>query len=109
MSGSRNATAWPHSGSRHVMQVVLGCKAGNGPANLEEIVQERLKVAQTEIAGPGKETGEYHAGFLHEWNDLSKIYGENLERLKALKQKYDPEDRFNKSVNLGRELAKSVA
>ena len=98
-SGSRTATGWPHSGRKHVMQVVLGCNAASVPPNLEEVVQKRLSVAGTEIGG-GKETGEHHAGFLHGWNDLDRIFGGNLERLRALKGKYDPENRFNKSVPL---------
>jgi len=82
------------------MQVVLGCNAGNAPQNLEEIVQQRLALTDTEIAGPGKETGEFHAGFLQEWNDLDKVFGENIGRLRALKETYDPMGRFNKSVPL---------
>jgi FAD/FMN-containing dehydrogenase len=82
------------------MQVVLGCDAVKAPPNLEEIVQQRLAVTDTEIAGHGKETGEFHAGFLHEWNDLDKVFGENIGRLRVLKEKYDPMGRFNKSVPL---------
>jgi FAD/FMN-containing dehydrogenase len=81
------------------MQVVLGCNAASVPPELEELVQRRLSVADKEIGG-GKETGEFHAGFLHEWNDLSKVFGETLERLQTLKDKYDPANRFNKSVHL---------
>jgi len=82
------------------MQVVLGCNAGKAPPNLEKIVQQRLAVTDTEIAGPGKESGEFHAGFLHEWNDLDKVFSENIGRLRVLKEKYDPMGRFNKSVPL---------
>lgn len=82
------------------MQVVLGCNAQKGPSNLENIVQQRLKLTNTEIAGPGKETGEFHAGFLQEWNDLDRVFGENIGRLRAMKEKYDPDGRFNKSVPL---------
>jgi FAD/FMN-containing dehydrogenase len=81
------------------MQVVLGCNAASVPPNLEELVQKRLMVAGTEIGG-GKETGEYHAGFLHSWSDLNTVFGGNLERLRTLKGKYDPKNRFNKSVPL---------
>lgn len=98
-SGSHTASAWPHSGRKHVMQVVLGCNATSVPPNLEELVQKRLSVAETEIGG-GKETGEYHAGFLHKWNDLTKVFGSNLEKLQNLKERYDPANRFNKSVPL---------
>jgi hypothetical protein len=82
------------------MQVVLGCNAQKGPSNLENIVQQRLKLTNTEIAGPDKETGEFHAGFLQEWNDLDRVFGENIGRLRAMKEKYDPDGRFNKSVPL---------
>lgn len=98
-SGSPKATGWPHSGRKHVMQVVLGCNATSVPPNLEELVQKRLAVAGTEIGG-GKETGEHHAGFLHSWNDLERVFGGNSERLRALKEEYDPKNRFNKSVPL---------
>jgi FAD/FMN-containing dehydrogenase len=81
------------------MQVVLGCNAASVPLKLEELVQRRLSVADKEIGG-GKETGEFHAGFLHEWNDFGKVYGGNLEMLQTLKNKYDPANRFNKSVRL---------
>jgi len=56
--------------------------------------------APSQIAGPGKVTGDFHAGALHEWNNLSEVYGENLEKLKAVKKTYDPTNRFNKGVNL---------
>ena len=82
------------------MQVVLGCNATNAPPDLEQLVQKRLARTDTEIAGPGNETGQFHAGFLHKWNDLDRVFGDNLGKLKALKEKYDPDDRFNKSVNL---------
>jgi FAD/FMN-containing dehydrogenase len=81
------------------MQVVLGCNAASVPLGFEELVQERLSVADKEIGG-GKETGEFHAGFLHEWNDLSKVFGRTLERLQTLKNRYDPANRFNKSIRL---------
>ena len=99
-AGSRAATAWPHYGRRHVMQLVLGCKPEGAPENVREIAMKRFEKAGPQIAGPGKDTGEFHAGFLHEWNDLRQVYGENFEKLKTLKDKYDPKNRFNKGVDL---------
>ncbi|KAF4556461.1 FAD-binding domain-containing protein 55 [Elsinoe fawcettii] len=108
-SGSRTATAWPHSGRRHVMQLVLGCKQEEAPANLKEITMKRLTHADTEIAGPGNETREFHAGFLHEWNDLRQVYGENYDKLREIKKKYDPENRFNKSIDFAEGRVQSNA
>lgn len=84
------------------MQLGLGCKPDGAPSNIRELVMQHLDKAATDIAGPGKETGEFHPGFLHEWNDLSEVYGENLPKLREVKKAYDPEDRFNKGVDFAR-------
>lgn len=60
---------------------------------------KRLQAAGGEVAG-SRETGEFHAGFLHEWNSLAQVYGENYDRLRELKKHYDPDNRFNKGVDL---------
>jgi FAD/FMN-containing dehydrogenase len=60
---------------------------------------KRFQAIAPEIAGE-KQTGEYHVGFLHEWNDLREIYGENYGKLMELKQSYDPRNRFSKGVDL---------
>lgn len=85
------------------MQVVLGCEAGNAPEGLETVVQRRLSQVEAEIVGSDNATGRFHAGFLHEWNDFGLVYGDNLGKLKTLKQKYDPQNRFDKSVDLAGE------
>ncbi|TKA62983.1 hypothetical protein B0A55_10741 [Friedmanniomyces simplex] len=100
-SPSRASTAWPHSGHRHVLQLVLGCKPETAPPNIKDLVMKRLQAAGREVAGE-RETWEFHAGFLHEWNDLGKVYGENYERLRELKKRFDPDNRFNKGVDLVR-------
>ncbi|KAK5715958.1 hypothetical protein LTR15_009783 [Elasticomyces elasticus] len=100
-SPSRTSTGWPHSGHRHVMQVLLGCKPETAPPNIKDIAMQRLQAVGKEVAG-SRETGEYHAGFLHEWNDLKEVYGENYERLRELKNRYDPSNRFNRGVDLVR-------
>lgn len=102
-AGGRNKTAWPHSGRRHVMQLVLGCKPEGAPPNVREIVMEQFAKAGSQIAGPNEGPKEFHAGFLHEWNNLEEVYGENLGKLKSLKKKYDQKNRFNKGVDLANE------
>lgn len=57
--------------------------------------------ASPEIAGgASKDNCEFHAGFLHEWNDRKQVYGDKYERLMEVEAKYDPENRFNKGVDL---------
>ena len=99
-AGGRSKTAWPHDERRHVMQLVLGCKPDGAPSNIRDIAMKQLAKAGSQIAGPGKDPKEYHAGFLHEWNKLEEVYGENLPKLKEVKRKYDPANRFNKAVDL---------
>lgn len=81
------------------MQLVLGSKPDSGPKDIREIAMKRFAAAGPEI-GLESDTKEYHAGFLHEWNNLHEVYGENLPKLKALKKQYDPKNRFNKGVDL---------
>ncbi|KAK5689795.1 hypothetical protein LTR17_026140 [Elasticomyces elasticus] len=83
------------------MQLLLGCKPESAPPNVKDIVMKRLQAAGREIAG-SRETGEFHAGFVHEWNYLEGVYGENFDRLREIKSKYEPANRFNKGVNLMR-------
>ncbi len=99
-AGGRSKTAWPHSERRHVMQLGLGRKTEGAPPSIREMAMKQFAKAGPLIAGPEKDTKEYHAGFLHEWNDVREVYGENFDRLKEIKLQYDPENRFNKGVNL---------
>ena len=64
-SGGRDKTAWPHHERRHVMQLALGCRPGEDPAHLREMVMKQFAAAGPQIA-LDKNTKEYHAGFLHE-------------------------------------------
>ncbi|KAI5359335.1 putative berberine/berberine, FAD-binding domain, PCMH-type, FAD-binding, type PCMH, subdomain 2 [Septoria linicola] len=100
---SPTSTAWPHArGRRHVMQVLLGTAPEGAPDDVKDIAMKQFAKVGPEIGGKDAFHGEYHAGFLHEWNNLEEVYGENWERLLETKQKYDPENRFNKGIDLGR-------
>ena len=85
------------------MQLGLGCRSDNAPSNVREMAMKQFEKAGNQIAGPEKNTKEFHAGFLHEWNNLNEVYGENLGKLKELKKKYDPKNRFNKGLDLDEE------
>ena len=102
-SGGRDKTGFPHDKRRHVMQLSLGAHSEGAPKDLRDIVMKQFAKAESQIATPGKETGEYHVGFLHEWNNLREIYGDNFDKLKAVKRQYDPRNRFNKGLNLADE------
>lgn len=97
------ATAFPHGrGQRHVLQLLLGCP----PDSKTKHVGDPRDLAMRQLGKAGKEVGkdsfigEWHAGFLHDWSDLQEVYGPNYEKLKKLKKKYDPQNRFNKGVDL---------
>ena len=81
------------------MQLGLGCRPEGAPANVREMAMKQFEAAGPQIA-LDKDTKEFHAGFLHEWNNLRDIYGENFDKLKALKKRYDFKNRFNKGVDL---------
>lgn len=81
------------------MQVVVGCKSDTSNVDIRKLAHSRLQVLSTEVAG-NRATGEYHAGFLHEWNDPHLVYGENFGKLKEVKMRLDPKNRFNKGINL---------
>ena len=102
-SGGRHKTAWPHYGRRQVMQLGLGCKTEGAPHNIRELAMKQFEKAGPQISGPNEDPKEFHAGFLHEWNDLREVYGENLDKLKEVKKQYDPKNRFNKGVDLAGE------
>ena len=99
-AGGRDKTAFPHHGRRQVMQLALGCRAEGAPSNIREMAMKQFEKAGPQIAGPDKDVKEFHAGFLHEWNNLREVYGENFEKLQMFKKKYDPKNRFNKGVDL---------
>jgi len=85
------------------MQLVLGCRPDDAPSDIRAVAMKQLQKAGPMIAGGAdKFTGEYHAGFLHEWHDLREVYGENYERLVKLKERFDPKDRFNKGVDFAK-------
>jgi FAD/FMN-containing dehydrogenase len=81
------------------MQLGLGCRPDGAPPNVREMAMKQFAAAGPQIALE-KDTKEFHAGFLHEWNNLREVYGENFDKLKVLKKRYDPKNRFNKGVDL---------
>ena len=91
------------------MQLVLGVKRDGALPNIREIVMKQFAKAGPHIAGPSGDPKEFHAGFLHEWNNLDEVYGENLGKLKEIKKKYDPDNRFNKGVDLMNEMVNGAA
>jgi hypothetical protein len=77
----------------------VGCKSATGVARVKELAHSGLESLSTVVAG-SRTTGEFHAGFLHEWNDLDLVYGENLEKLESIKMRLDLANHFNKAIDL---------
>ncbi|KAN0076339.1 hypothetical protein V8E54_006481 [Elaphomyces granulatus] len=92
-SGGRGATAWPHDSRGHILQLCVGSAAENGFS--EELALDLLRKAPAEIL-PCHRPGDYIPLFIHEFHDLSQIFGQNYERLREIKTKYDPHGRLNK-------------
>lgn len=105
------STAWPHArGRRHVMQVALVTSPEDTSEEVESIASTQLERLASQITAGHGFHGEYFVAWLQDWNDLSEVYGENWDRLLAVKRKYDPEDRFYRAIGLRRqEVSRSVA
>lgn len=56
------------------MQVVLGCRPDKAPEDFRSTVMKLFQDCGPMIAGGAdNNTGEFHPGFLHEWNDLRHV------------------------------------
>lgn len=93
--------AWPHNSTGlHVVEVFIeqrDVQPGNAEENAEHL---RACVKSMEaVAEPGTVLNKY-PNYALAGTPAIEFYGKNLERLKAIKQKLDPENRFNKGINI---------
>jgi hypothetical protein len=85
-------TAWPHTSSQHVLQLLTGFVPGSGASDKQAL--QFLREAPAEIAIK-HDPADYFPNFIENHNDLEKIYGVNYPRLRQLKKKYDPKGKLN--------------
>lgn len=98
-SGSPDATAWPHGmkGRQHVLQLSTGGSLKDW-SGLQAAALDILKQAPERIRGEAHPPGDFLANFLLPNHDLPAVFDGNWERLRQLKQRYDPRGRFNKGM-----------
>ncbi|THV67637.1 FAD binding domain-containing protein [Aureobasidium pullulans] len=83
--------AWPHTQNQHLLQLGVGRPdEGDYPTKLDEKALDMLKNAGPMIVGDKFSSADYFVNFLQPWNDYRAVYGDNYERLQAVKKRYDP-------------------
>ncbi|KAI4729943.1 FAD binding domain-containing protein [Aureobasidium sp. EXF-10728] len=83
--------AWPHTSNQHLLQLGVGrLDEGDYPTRLDRDAMEMLKNAGKLIVGDSFSPADYFINFLQPWNDRRAIFGENYEKLQAIKREYDP-------------------
>ncbi|KAK3062728.1 hypothetical protein LTS18_003479 [Coniosporium uncinatum] len=91
--------AWSKEGRRHVLQVGVGYK---GLPKGEEASKKAVKVLEesTKRIIGDCEKGEYLPAFYQpEIMDARALYAESFEKLKQLKERYDPQGRFTGGIS----------
>ncbi|KAI4717934.1 FAD binding domain-containing protein [Aureobasidium sp. EXF-10727] len=83
--------AWPHTANQHLLQLGVGrMDEGDYPTRLDMDAMDMLRNAGKVIVGDSFCAADYFINFLQPWNDRRAIFGENYEKLQAIKRKYDP-------------------
>ncbi|KAH0005029.1 cysteine desulfurase, partial [Aureobasidium melanogenum] len=83
--------AWPHTTNQHLLQLGAGrLDEGDYPTQLDRDALDMLKNAGKLIVGDEFSPADHFVNFLQPWNDRRAIFGENYDKLQAVKKKYDP-------------------
>ncbi|EON68665.1 hypothetical protein W97_07923 [Coniosporium apollinis CBS 100218] len=70
-AGANDSTAWPHSSSRHILQLLTGFAPGSGCS--DELALKLLETAPGEISSGRHVDGDYFPNFLNGYMQLGKV------------------------------------
>lgn len=91
--------AWPHSSkSLHVIQLFieqLNAKAGDDVVNAQKL---REGAALIEKAAGASTLQPRYTDYVLQGTPADQFYGANLAKLKTIKKKFDPKNRFNTNI-----------
>ncbi|KAG9527030.1 cysteine desulfurase, partial [Aureobasidium melanogenum] len=83
--------AWPHTTNQNLLQLGVGrLDEGDYPTQLDRDALDMLKNAGKLIVGDKFSPADHFVNFLQPWNDHRAVFGENYDKLQAIKKKYDP-------------------
>ncbi|KAF2712030.1 FAD-binding domain-containing protein [Pleomassaria siparia CBS 279.74] len=95
---SRKDTGWPRPNGRHILQLGTGALKDSGE-ELHKFAVKRLADAASEILDDYK-TGDCMPRDFEGHHEPEKIFGENVERLRAVKKRVDPNNRIRAAYTL---------
>ncbi|KAG9593437.1 cysteine desulfurase, partial [Aureobasidium melanogenum] len=83
--------AWIHTTNQHLLQLGVGrLDEGDYPTQLDRDALDMLKNAGKLIVGEKFSPADHFINFLQPWNDHRAVFGDNYDKLEAVKKKYDP-------------------
>ncbi|KAF1996180.1 hypothetical protein P154DRAFT_580111 [Amniculicola lignicola CBS 123094] len=90
---SRSETGWPRANGRHILQ--LGCGALNGCSDeVHDLGVQLLAEAAKDILKDEYSVGDCLPRDYEEFHDPVEMFGENVDKLRAIKKRVDPNNRL---------------
>ena len=100
-SAHAKGSAWPHS-VENVTVIEVFIEQKDATTSDAEVNAAKLRAGSDimeQVPGIGKVLPRYPNYYL-QGTHASEFYGDNLPKLKAIKKKFDPSNRFNKSISI---------
>ncbi|KAL2861603.1 hypothetical protein BJX68DRAFT_8885 [Aspergillus pseudodeflectus] len=96
-AGSNTSVAWPRPpGAKHILLLGPGCPADAGP-DKERLVRELAIELPSKVLGKDAQTNYLPNGY-EEYLDPKLFWGAHVDKLQALRKKYDPRDKFKGAI-----------
>ncbi|KAL2822106.1 FAD-binding domain-containing protein [Aspergillus granulosus] len=98
-AGSNAGVAFPRPpGSKHVLLLGPGCPSDAG-SDMEKLARDLAIEAPSKVLGNDAEIHYLPSGY-DDYLDPAKFWGVHLARLRDLRRKYDPQDKFKGAIRL---------